>query len=180
MSPKLSVLVTRFCNPCSRRAVLFLPAESIPSHTVLSLPVFSHGSVFSSWSRLLRPLLPQKICPVPVLKKHRWRLLPHLKRPRILPRLMCEEVFCGSLCHPPGKQHSACSGSSDPFRPIGDSSSAALSGRHQQSFAGHATGAVQRNLPQGFEDEKGFGKTKSRQVAPQRLLAEHLFFLKRI
>ena len=32
----------------------------------------------------------------------------------------------------------------------------------------------------GFEDEKGFGKTKSRQVAPQRLLAEHLFFLKRI
>ena len=69
MSPKLSVLVTRFCNPCSRRAVLFLPAESIPSHTVLSLPVFSHGSVFSSWSRLLRPLLPQKICPVPVLKK---------------------------------------------------------------------------------------------------------------
>ena len=94
MSPKLSVLVTRFCNPCSRRAVLFLPAESIPSHTVLSLPVFSHGSVFSSWSRLLRPLLPQKICPVPVLKKHRWRLLPHLKRPRILPRLICEEVFC--------------------------------------------------------------------------------------
>ena len=94
MSPKTSVLVTRFCNPCSRRAALFLPAESNPSLTVLSLPVFSHGSVFSSWSRLLRPLLPQKICPVPVLKKHRWRLLPHLKRPRILPRLMCEEVFC--------------------------------------------------------------------------------------
>lgn len=72
MSPKTSVLVTRFCNPCSRRAVLFLPAESLPSHTVLPLPVFSHGSVFSSWSRLLRPLLPQNICPVPVLKKHLW------------------------------------------------------------------------------------------------------------
>ena len=58
MSPKLSVLVTRFCNPCSRRAVLFLPAESIPSHTVLSLPVFSHGSVFSSW-----PSAPSKNLP---------------------------------------------------------------------------------------------------------------------
>ena len=63
MSPKTSVLVTRFCNPCSRCAVLFLPAESNPSHTVLPLPVFSHGSVFSSWSRLLRPLLPQKNLP---------------------------------------------------------------------------------------------------------------------
>lgn len=94
MSPKTSVLVTRFCNPCARRTVLFLHAESIPSHTVLPLPVFSHGSVLSSWSRLLRPLLPQKICPVPVLKKHLWRILPHLKPPRILPRLMCEEVFC--------------------------------------------------------------------------------------
>lgn len=94
MSQKLSVLVTRFCNPCSRRAVLFLSAESLPSHTVLPLSVFSHGSVFSSWSRLLRPLLPQNICPVLVLKTHRWRLLPHLKQPRILPRLICEEVFC--------------------------------------------------------------------------------------
>lgn len=94
MSPKLSVIVTRFCNPGSRRSVLVLHAESLPSHPVIHILFFSQSSVFFSWSRLLRSLRAQKIHPVPVLKKHLWRLLSHLKRPKILLRLMCEEGFC--------------------------------------------------------------------------------------
>lgn len=41
MSPKLSVLVTRFCNPCSRRAILVFHAERLPSHPVIHLLFFS-------------------------------------------------------------------------------------------------------------------------------------------
>ena len=47
--------------------------------------------------------------PCSCAEKHLRRLLLHLKRPKIPPRLMCEKLFCWSLCLSPLKKHSACS-----------------------------------------------------------------------